>query len=201
VTEPLIPDEDALAVLTELVGELERFLEADDVTRQVVYRGPRGPRVVTLTLGGLLALIDRLERDAPNLLPDERQQLDEAVSTFENLRGVHAKAYHDALVRELKSQLDSWSWFVDECRRGDDACFDDYPAEAWIRTRVHELLHEADGQGYDVSAERERLAQLDDALQALFQYGDYIGPADRQDIFSRDEHWWLFGRPVPDDAY
>ncbi len=184
-----------LAVLTALTEQLERYLEGGELTRRVVCELESGREAATLTIGVVVALTDSLTRNAHRLTTAEREQLTHQLELQAQVRDAHRPEYAAKLARELKSHLDSWEWFLDDCARGEPSCRDDYETEVWLRSRVEALLDHAARHGFDTGDARERVADLDRILRSVFVEGEYIGPADRADWYPKDKYWWLYLRP------
>jgi hypothetical protein len=180
-----------------MVNELEPYIESDGLYRQVVVKGSRGTLKPNMSIGLILDYYTSLERDLPNMLPRERMRLQEVISRFETFRDTHLEGYTAKLRLEIKASLDSWSHFVDGCRHGEESCWDDYPTEVWLRSRLHQLLTEARGLGMDVTEETTTLHALDDELNEHFQPGEYVGAKGGEVEHPSDVYWWLYGRPVP----
>jgi hypothetical protein len=100
------------------------------------------------------------------------------------------------LRHELRSQVDSWRWFVDDCARDEDACADRYPREVATRLRIEGLLDEAAAVGADTADGRARAVSLDDTLRRHFAAGPYCGPSGQASRYGAERYWWLYGRPA-----
>lgn len=194
----MIPDRDPstnLAVLSALTEQLERYLQGGELTRRVVCELPGGREAATLTIGVLVALTESLERNAHQLSEAEREKLTEELRRQAHLREVHRPAYATKLARELKSHLDSWEWFLDDCVREEPSCREDYESEVWLRSRIEDLIDHADQHGFDVGSAKDRAAEADELLRSVFVPGEYVGPAGKRELYPPDKYWWLYGKP------
>jgi len=184
------------ALLGAMVDALEEHLASEDLSREVVAETREGPVPATMTLGMVIGLVRALEREMPNMLPLERERADAAFSRFERERRVHLAAYGDKMRREIAADLEAWQRFLEACEGGEDACFEAYVSEAWIRTRLQQLFQEAHSLGIDLGELRERRVEVDDRLRGLFRLGDFIGDADEAPFYPAEEYWWLYGGPM-----
>jgi hypothetical protein len=187
-----------LAQLVAMVDGLEEYLEQGHPYRPVVADWPGGGRqTVTLSIGTIRELLAALERDAERLAPAERAALETARETLRAVQSQRRLAYIAMLQHELRSQLDSWRWFVEDWSREEDPAAGRYAREVATRLRVEGLMDEADAVGADIREARGRAAASDDALAAHFEPGDYCGPHDQAPRYARERYWWLYGHPTP----
>jgi hypothetical protein len=193
----VIDPADKMTALEAMVDNLEAYLESDQLYRQVVVQGARGTLKPNMTIGLMLDYYKSLEREVPNMLPRERTELQEAISKFERVRDTSLEAYTAKLRHEIKASLDSWRHFMDGCTHGDDECFETYPTEVWLRTRLNDLMDEARGLGMDVTDEVAALLELDTELDRMFQRGEFVGAEGAESEYPADRYWWLYGQPIP----
>ena len=185
-----------LLILETMVAELEDYLHSDELFRQLVVQAPDKTYMPRMTIGLMLEHVDHLEKILSELGPDERIRLEEAMDRLHEIRDAELEAYATMLRREMKSHLDSWSWYLDGCADGDEDCPDNYPSEVWLRTRLEEVVQEARNREIPVVDELARLQELDRSLDDMFQRGDYVGPKDRSSDYAQDRFWWLYGMPI-----
>ena len=190
--------EDDLRRLVAMSAAFAAFLDSGAPYRELAVALPGGGmRRGTLSVGLLLDLLEGLGRDRSLLSPDQRARLDAAAAAVGKQRASRRDAYVGVLLRELRGQLDAWRWYLDECLAEDGECAESYPDEAGKRTRIEQLLDEADRLGACVAPERERLSRLDARLRAAWRSGPYVGPTGAGDRHPAPRHWWLYGRPAP----
>jgi hypothetical protein len=186
---------DNLAILETMVDELEPYLESNDLVRQLVIQTGDQTYAPKMSIGLVLDHLQTLQRDLADLAPPDRVRLEEASHRFTEIRGRRRDAYAAKLRRELKSHMDSWSWFLDRCAEGEEGCVDDYPAETRIRTRIEELMDEARAAELPMKEEAARLSELDQRLDDMFRRGPYSGATGDASEYPPDRYWWLYGRP------
>jgi hypothetical protein len=194
----MIPSRDPrvnLAILDAMVGELERYLASSDLSHRVVYELSGRRHAATLTIGTMVAVTHALEQTASQLGKIDARLLAILVEQQAAIRMANRDAYRAKLSRELKSHLDSWSWFLDDCERRERSCREDYAAEVWLRTRIGELFEHASDCGFDVAASRSRCSVLDDTLKGVLVDGPFLGPEGEESAFPEATFWWLYGRP------
>jgi hypothetical protein len=187
----------ALAAAAEMVDTFEDYLLGDDLYQQLKVSTPAGDRMPNMSAGTLLAILQDLEHAQPAgmLTAAEAERLGELRREFDRLTNRYPTAYREKLARELKSQLDSWRWFLQDCRDDPARCRDDYPFEVRARNRVALLLDEL-GEHAPVE-QRTRVQELDRKLRDIFTAGPFILSAELRDRYPRDRYWWLYGHPAP----
>lgn len=188
-----------LEIAREMVEEFENYLLGDSLYRQLKVETSAGDRMPKMSAGSLLETLHDLEyaREAGQLTAEQADQLAELTDEFERLIKRHATAYREKLAWELKSQIDSWRWFMQDCLEDPSGCQDEYPFEVWIRNRIA-LLMEALGEGVPAD-QRSRIEQLDHDLQEVFASGSFVLDDHLQDRYPRDRYWWLYGHPEETD--
>lgn len=182
--------------LAAMAEHLDRLLDSESPYREVVVEEVGGgSRVATMSVGLILDLLAALKGQEEQLTEEEREALREARSWIRTLRRARRDAYVGHLQTELKGQIDAWRWFLEDCAAGERTCAEAYPGEARKRTRIQQLLDEAETLNVDVGEQAMRVRGLDRTLRGMFQPGDYVGPEGREEVFPEDEHWWLYGTP------
>ena len=188
--------ESNLAILEAMVDELEAYLESDDLFRQLVVQTDDKTYQPKMTLGLAIDHIETLKRDISTLRPADRLRLEDAAKRYADVRGERFDPYAAKLRREMKSHLDSWTWFLDRCAEGDETCQDDYESEVWLRTRLEGLMREARSGGIAAEAEEARLSEQDRRLDDMFRSGTYVGPREQEAEYPKPTFWWLYGKPM-----
>lgn len=185
--------EDDVVLLQAMANELETYLLSGDLYRQLVIRTPRGDRMPRMSLGSFLETLATVEEaaDAGRLPPPQWEVLTEARHRLKELRRRLPTAYREKLVRELKSNLDSWNWFLQECAEHPRRCRDEYRFEVRIRNRIATLM---DALGEKVPPEQAaRLERLDAQLRRLFMPGPFLWAKELETRYPRHRYWWLYG--------
>jgi hypothetical protein len=175
-----------------MVAEIDAYLEAGSPYREIAVPQPGGgSRTGTMSVGLMLDMVEALREASGSLGPAERRELDAALAALDAARG--RPAYRRVLLRELHGQMDAWRWFLGECAAGDPGCSEAYPTEARKRSRIHQLLAEADRIGLDVRQERDQTAALDKRLRDILTPppGEPSGGSDSR---AETDPWWLRGR-------
>lgn len=181
-----------LAVLSSMVNRLQDYLEDDRLFKTITAYTPEGERLLKMTIGGILQRLEEL-REQP-LDPEQADELAELQREFERGRERNRDLYFKKLGRELKSYLDSWRWFLQNCWDGDNKCIAEYPQEVGTRLRIESLLEE--GNGHPALQEgRRRVEELDARLRSNWVAGEFVLADELADRYPRDRYWWLYGRP------
>lgn len=184
-----------LMVAQAMALELSDYLLGDRLFRQVVVKTPAGTQQPKMTLGGLLSRYQRLQYHANDLDAGQQQQLSVVGAAIDEHRRVYRTQWVNFLQKELKSYLDSWRWYVDECIRR-DGCASTYPGEVWIRTRLALLLDEAAALSLATLTEQGHLRRLDSQLRSVWQEGSFLLDDTERGLYPADRYWWLHGLPV-----
>lgn len=189
----------ALATVAEMVDTFEDYLLGDDLYQQLKVSTPAGDRMPNMSAGSLLATLQDLHhaQQAGQLTGEETGRLAELEDEFRHLTRRYPDAYRQKLTRELKSQLDSWRWFLQDCHDNPRRCRDDYPFEVRARSRAALLLDELGEQ--TPADQRARLNELDRELRGMFAAGEFVLDEELRDRHPRDCYWWLYGRPAPEE--
>jgi len=185
-----------LAVCQAMADAMEDYLLGERLFRQLIVPTPLGTRQPKMTIGGFLDLYRRLQAEVHELSAEEREQLRRIWETFRTMRRRYAARYANKLRRELRSNLDSWRWFLQDCAANPERCREEYPREARIRARIDLLLSEAYSQGVDVSNELDRLSELDARLRRFWRKGEFIWRGEDPSQHPPEREWYLYGGPA-----
>ncbi len=184
-----------LDIAEAMVAEFEDYLVDDDLYRQLVIRTTAGDRMLKMSAGSLLEVLHDLHHaaDTGRLTPEQKNRLRELTDTVEQLTRRYTSVYRQKLVREFKSQIDSWRWFLQDCQDDRSRCRDEYPFEVRIRNRLALLMDELDD---DAPADQvSRLRKLDADLREILVPGKFILDPELQERYPKSHYWWLYGRP------
>ncbi|HBY92575.1 MAG: hypothetical protein M5U01_43500 [Ardenticatenaceae bacterium] len=181
-----------LAVLSSMVNHLQDYLEGDRLFKTITVHTPEGERLLKMTIGGILQRLEALHEEP--LDPEQADELAELEREFERTRDRNRDLYYKKLGRELKSYMDSWRWFLQNCWDGDHKCIADYPQEVATRLRIESLLEEGSGQPA-LQEGRQRVHELDERLRANWEPGAFVLPAAQASKYPEDRFWWLYGYP------
>ncbi len=184
--------EDELTFVREGVAALEDYLASD-----MVYWPLRPFSTIfpSLSIGGLLESLRRLEALQSRLPAQARAELEALKTHLERVREVHPARYRQKLERELSSRLDAWAWYLEDYERHPEEVAPSYPAQAHIRLKIELLLEEGERLGFDMESIRNRVRTLDQTLRRNWEPGPFLWEEALQEVFPRDRFWWLYGRP------
>lgn len=184
--------EDELTFVREGVAALEDYLASDMVYWPL---RPFSATFPSLSIGGLLESLRRLEALRSRLPAQARAELEALKTRLERVREVHQARYRQKLERELSSRLDAWTWYLEDYEKHPEEVAASYPAQAHIRLKIELLLEEGERLGFDVENIRNRVRALDQALRRNWEPGPFLWEEALQAVFPRDRFWWLYGRP------
>ncbi len=183
-----------LAVVEAMVAELESYLKSDLLYWRLSPTVTLRPAAPLLTIGGVLLRTHRLGGQSDRLTPIQQNRLSAAGDAFRSVTEQWAAHMEKRMRRELDARLNSWQWFVDDCRERKQSCVAYYATEAELRTLLDLLMDAAAALG-NVAPQQRRLGQLDTQFQRWFQPGDFVWTAALEPAFPRERFWWLYGRP------
>jgi hypothetical protein len=173
-----------LLVLKSMTADLEAYLLAETLFWQM--GGPSD--FPALSLGGYWLARTRLES-----LPGQQPERDALNQRGDTILAKWAVAAENKAARELRSRLNLWRAYLEECRDAPRACAERYRNDVAQRVMAALLLRRfprlAD------SAEAQRLPPLDAQLRARFKPGAFVWSAELMPAFPPDEFWFLYGQP------
>lgn len=183
-----------LAVVEAMVAEMEPYLKSDLLYWRLSPAVALRPAAPLLTIGGVLLRTHRLGGQSNRLTPNKRSRLSAASDAFRTVTEQWAAHTEKRMRRELDARLNSWQWFVDDCRERKQSCVAYYATEAELRTLLDLLIDAAAGFG-DMAPQQRRLGLLDSQFRRWFQPGDFVWAAALEPAYPRNRFWWLYGRP------
>ncbi len=184
-----------LLAVEQMVSELSDYFARQELFRQLVVHTPWGDELPKMSLGGLVERLNYLERHRDALTSEEQARLDKARAAYEEAIRYRRQQVAERLRREFRSYLNSWKWYLDELRDNPDKVMD-YPAEVHNRLRLTTLLNEARRLGIELDPDQvHMLEELDQFLRSRWQPGNFSLKDFAPEDFSREEHWYLYGRP------
>lgn len=146
-----------------------------------------------LTVGGLLMRLYRLSRLSDHLSAEQQNIVQDAAINLEAEQAEWGVHYELKVQQELEARLNSLSRFLEECREGNSTCAANYPSEAEKRIMIEHLRREAAELEVLTPELETRLRQVDSQLRRLLTDGPFITDPILQEVYPRDEFWWLYG--------
>lgn len=188
----LIADDPAvdLAVTEAMVNHLKDYILRDELYQTVIASTPRGEQSLQMTGGDLLTRLYRLPYLGDELTSEQTTLLEtlqiSAQETIEILR----TRFHERLTVELKSRLNSLSWFLDDCADDAQRFRVEYPFEIRNRQRIEEIL-KVIGNSLD-DALLNRLAILDERIRSKIEAGNFVWDVKLKSAFPNEPYWYLY---------
>jgi hypothetical protein len=146
-----------------------------------------------LTLGGLLLRLYRLSRLDEILDSEQQTMVREARANFETQKAQWAVHYEDKLRHELRSRIDAFRHYLNECFEDSQGCTANYPSQAEKRTMIEHLRAEAETRNALTEDLRARLVEIDRKLRDQLQESEFIFDERLRSVYPRDHFWWLYG--------
>lgn len=176
-----------LNALTAMASNLVPYLYEDELF------GHLGGNLPKLTIGGLLMRVHQLRQLEPQLSAKQQQELHDAVMNWESERSEWMTHYEQKILRELESRLGALRWYLDDCAKDPGACNNGWLNEAEKRTMIEHLVTEA--AEFDILTDelQGQLAGIDSNIRQFHKAGDFIWPAQLQDVYPQSTYWWLYG--------
>jgi len=183
------------ALCAAMAEDLDDYLKSNELFWEPNRRRPGGPDLPKLTLGGLLLALRRLETLREHLTPDQSHALTRARREMDYQKRQWRTRYQTKLARDLRSRLDAWAWYLDDCKQQGEAVTAHYTRQVETRAKADLLLDEAGEIGLDVAELRQRQVALDERLRADFHSGDFCWAGELAAGFPVDRFWYLYGHP------
>ena len=178
-----------LAVLKQMVEELPEYLLAEPVFWQM--QAPSNyPK---LSLGQLLLKRARLQGAGEQLDASQRAERDRIERDIETTLGRWPVAAEKKAEQELRSRVNLWQRYWDDCREDPRSCADQYANEVTQRTIAELLLREFPRIADSVEARPRRA--MDALVRARLQGDRFVWQPDLQDSFPEAQFWFLYGQP------
>lgn len=155
--------------LEEALPQLQEYLLGEELYWALGGNLPR------LTPGNLLLALKRLEAVDPHSAWTLREKLDAIQARWRS-------AWEKKIARETESRLRLWSQFLSEQSHDDGPHRAHYAAS--VRERVILQL---------LRCSAPQLAELDGLLWARFKPGGFAWDAVYQNVFPKNEFWFLYG--------
>lgn len=182
-----------LAVVEAEVEELEEYIIKSDIYRTVRVRTPSGDQMIQMSGGDLLTRLFRLAGEAERLAPEQRARLQELRQRAERVIYSLRTRFHKVLNREIKTRLDSLSWYLDETAGDPKRARGDYPFEIRNRQRVDAMVREL---GDDLEPELKReLNRVDERIRMIVRPGTFVWDNRLEPVFPRERFWYLYVTP------
>jgi hypothetical protein len=186
------------ALCTAMADEMEDYLKSNVLFWEPDRRRTGGADLPKLTLGGLTLATRRLETLRHHLNPDQLRALARAGQELAFHKHEWRTRYQTKLARDLRSRLDAWAWYLDDCERQGKSAIVHYPHQVETRAKIDLLLDEATEVELEVTKSRQRQIVLDKQLRADFLPGDFCWLDPLAAGFPRDRFWYLWGQPRED---
>jgi hypothetical protein len=169
---------------------LEKYLLSKEIYWKMNASSPPGERrYPSLTLGGLLLVLERLQARQLNSIQDERKIMVE--NKIHPIRMKWRTAWGGKAREEYRSRINLWRNYLEEFRQDPKGNFDRYQYEVSRREMLNLLSQEAD----DIpAAQKQMLAGLDRILEGLMVPGDFIWDESLTAGFPPEEHPYLYLR-------
>lgn len=184
-----------VALCEAMADEIKDYLQSRSLFWEPDRRRPGGADLPKLTCGGLLLALRRLETLRERLDAAQLQALTRAGRELAFHKAEWGVRYRTKLARDLRSRLDAWSWYLDDCRQQGEAATVHYSRQVGTRVKIDLLLEEALGVNQEVQQSRQRQLALDERLRADFVAGDFCWPGPLAVGFPGDRFWYLYGQP------
>jgi hypothetical protein len=178
-----------LAVLETMAEELPQYLLADVLFWQM-QASSNFPK---LSLGQMLLILARLRASDHALDADQRKRRDEAADQIMALLSRWQVAAETKAQQELRSRLNLWQRYWDDCREEPRTCADHYPHEVTQRTIAELLMRQFPKVGE--SDEARPVRAMDALVRARLEGEKFVWPSELQEGFPQEQFWFLYGVP------
>lgn len=183
-----------LAVVAAEVDVLEEYIIKDEVYRTVITSTPGGDRNLQMTGGDLLARLYRLQQQRDKLTDAQGGQLDQLQSSSDAIIKSLRTRFCGLAGREIKTRLNSISWFLDDCAGDQKRCRTEFPFEIRNRQRVEELLKVFDAGGLDEKL-GTMLKSVDQRIRMSTRASEFVWDEQLKEAFPQSPYWYLYVLP------
>jgi hypothetical protein len=187
-----------VALCETMTDELEEYLRSRELFWEPNRHRPGGMDLPKLTVGGFLLALRRLDTLRVRLDHDQAVIYSQAQAALAWQKKEWGVRYQDKLTRDLRSRLDAWAWYLEDCEKQGEAAIVHYPRQVETRVKIDLLLDEAHEVALDVDEFRQRQVTLDERLGAFFTVGEFCWLEELAPGFPPDRFWYLWGYPRSD---
>lgn len=182
-----------LAVIEAMSNELENHLVANEVYRTIIIDSDGSGQPHKMSLGELLARLNRLMAERPNLPPETKNRVDNVLAQFETTSHELLSRYHELLVREVRTRLNALRWFLEDCAEDRERCRSEFPFEMRNRQRITEIVK---ALGDALPAElADEIAEVDARIRNLTHEAEFTWQDKLQIVYPEDAYWYLYVLP------
>jgi hypothetical protein len=178
-----------LAILRKMAEELPDYLMSDVLFWQMEAPSNR-PK---LSLGQMLLTRSRLQAAGDRLDAAQRAERDATEQEIEAILAGRQVAAERKAEQELRSRLNLWQRYWEDCREEPRNCADYYPQEVTQRTIAELLLREF--PRIAESPEARPLNAVDALARARLQGNRFVWSPELQSGFPEAQFWFLYGLP------
>lgn len=151
----------------------------------------------SLTVGGFLLRLYRLQNLEDLLTDNQQKHLSDAHLNFEHARSEWMVHYEGKVKHELRARINDLRNFVDEHSDDPVRSRNAYPVEATRRTIVANLQIEAEVFNMWEDEFEDELGSVDKRLRSILDLDEpnFIWPSALEPIYPKQDFWWLYGYP------
>ena len=196
------PETDLAVVCGDGLRSLRAILLRGEVYRTVAVPasadgGGTGEHRIQSSVGDVLARLHKLTAQSALLTAAQKEALTEAKAQIEEATGRLPSHYQALMLREARARLNSLNWYLDDCSENRRECRVQYPFEIRNRQRIAEIGKALDEAG--AAALSTQLATIDQRLGSLLGSGEFVWDATVEQVYPREEYWYLYALPVGPD--
>ena len=183
-----------VAICHSMAADLNAYLLKDILYWRLSDAGPHSRPYPQLTLGGLLMRLHHLEILQQQLSPENYETYQQAHNHSEEMFTSWRVHLERKMLAEIAARMRPWSFFLMDCAESTQACAEEYPTQAEVRTMLALLLEKAHG----IKGSGKLLGQLgglDRRLQDLTVPGPFVWDALFESAYPADTFWWLYVKP------
>ncbi|MFP3853583.1 MAG: hypothetical protein ACLFWD_04720 [Anaerolineales bacterium] len=181
-----------------MMDELKSYLLSNEtfwpLGEQPKSSGPPFPR---MSLGQMLLALDELQVQAEAMSPRQISQYQELSEQFDEQRSERPANLEKKAWSEVQQRANLWSSYLDDLRASNRAV-ESYAQDVTNRV-ILERLQTFLSEGEELEELMERVHAVDRALRGIFQKGGFIWHPRLKPLYERENYWFLYGRPIPQD--
>jgi hypothetical protein len=140
-----------------------------------------------LTIGNLLYF--RNSTTAAAITPYHKQAINEANSSYKDLKKEWNTAWQEKTELEFSSRIRQWKYYLKELNNNMEEYAPYYPVEVRVRVLLQLLKNELKNKG----KKQDTLKALDKQLKGHFNKSDFVWEEGLSKAFPKKEFWYLYG--------
>ncbi|MCA9925016.1 MAG: hypothetical protein KC421_21725 [Anaerolineales bacterium] len=180
-----------LEIFSAMSAEMGDYLNSDVLFWPMITGG-----MPQLTLGGALMRQFRLLALAHTLEPAGQQQLNQAVSLFNQALVERVVRFEQKANKEIEARIRQWGEYLRDLGRERNASRAGYNTAVETRLMLAAIVEKLQKRPYQLHPRiMPRIDLLDGNLRRFWEPGQFVLAEELQPAYPQADFWWLYGLP------